>query len=164
MRARLISHARALFVEKGYADTSTPEIVRAANVTRGALYHHFADKTDLFRSVLEHEAQTVAAEIENKTMQPDSALDALMKGAEAYFDAMTIPGRIRLLLLEGPHYVWLPERQAEHPGADTFWSELSKESAADHDMGRYEQRLQSKVEEAIAVPFEDRHQYMSAPP
>lgn len=101
-RAALVRAARKLFVEKSYADTGTPEIVAAANVTRGALYHHFADKADLFRAVLVHEAKEVAKRIEGETVNPDTALDALTLGAEAYFAAMAVPGRARLLLLDGP--------------------------------------------------------------
>ncbi|WP_282610512.1 TetR/AcrR family transcriptional regulator [Pelagibius sp. Alg239-R121] len=101
-RNALIAAARALFVEKGYAETGTPEIVAAAKVTRGALYHHFADKEDLFRATVAREAQAVAVQIARKTSEPGGALEAMIVGAEAYFDAMTMPGRTRLLLLDGP--------------------------------------------------------------
>jgi AcrR family transcriptional regulator len=49
----LLDTARTLFTERGYAATSTEEIVRGAGVTRGALYHHFSGKDDLFRVVFE---------------------------------------------------------------------------------------------------------------
>ena len=101
-RAALIAAARSLFVEKGYSETGTPEIVAAANVTRGALYHHFADKADLFRAVVEREARAVADEIEQGSALRDSPFEALMAGAEAYFAAMTAPGRAHLLLHGGP--------------------------------------------------------------
>lgn len=101
-RKALLNAARGLFVEKGYADTGTPEIVKAAAVTRGALYHHFADKADLLRAVLQREADAVAREIEQSTAITQTPLDAFMTGADAYFQAMKVPGRARLLLLEGP--------------------------------------------------------------
>ena len=101
-RTALIEAARALFVEKGYAETGTPEIVTAAGVTRGALYHHFADKAALFRAVVEREATAVAERIEHDTTDQASPLEALETGAEAYFTAMSEPGRTRLLLLDGP--------------------------------------------------------------
>lgn len=101
-REALINAARALFVAKGYADTSTPEIVAAARITRGALYHHFADKQALFGAVAEAEAQAVARAITQATLHNLSPHDALIEGSLAYLDAMAVPGRVRLLLLEGP--------------------------------------------------------------
>lgn len=102
-RGLLIAAARKLFTEKSYADTSTPEIVAAAGITRGALYHHFADKQALFQAVVEQEAEDVASEIE-RAFGPDmeDPRAALLAGSQAYFGAMREPGRTRLLLLDGP--------------------------------------------------------------
>lgn len=102
MRAELIAAARRLFTERTYAETSTPDIVAAAGVTRGALYHHFADKQALFRAVVEAEAQAVAREIETATPPDMPAARQLADGAAAYLRAMAAPGRTRLLLLDGP--------------------------------------------------------------
>lgn len=108
-RTALVDAARRLFVEAGYAATSTPQIAAAARVTRGALYHHYADKRDLFRAVVEAEAEAVAREIEDRARAADragvSAPDAramLVEGARAYLDAMAVPGRTRLLLVDAP--------------------------------------------------------------
>ena len=60
-RARLLEAARRLFATKGFGEVSTQAIVDAAGVTRGALYHQFGDKTDLFAAVYEDvEAELVA--------------------------------------------------------------------------------------------------------
>ena len=101
-RTALIAAARRLFVEKSYAETGTPEIVAAAGVTRGALYHHFEDKQALFRAVVEAEAQAVAEEVDNRTAAPLSPRDALVRGGEAFHAAMAETSRTRLLLLDGP--------------------------------------------------------------
>ncbi|MTH97643.1 TetR/AcrR family transcriptional regulator [Roseibium sp. RKSG952] len=108
-RAALLSAARTLFIDRGYAETGTPELVKAANVTRGALYHHFADKTDLFRAVVKAEARAVAAAIGAEADATSTPLDAFMAGALAYFAAMKVPGRAALLLLEGPGVLGLNE-------------------------------------------------------
>ena len=110
-RDALMQAARALFVANGYAATGTPEIVRAARVTRGALYHHFLDKTDLLRAVVTQEAHAVAGHVERHSGAGKSALDALVDGANAWFDAMTAPGRARLLLIEGPAILGHAEMQ-----------------------------------------------------
>ncbi|WP_323133705.1 TetR/AcrR family transcriptional regulator [Stappia indica] len=102
MRGELIAAGRRLFAEKGFAETSTPEIVAAAGVTRGALYHHFADKTALFAAVFEAESREVAREIEDGSSEAASAREALLAGARAYFAAMRAPGRCRILLVDGP--------------------------------------------------------------
>lgn len=101
MRATLIEAARRLFTEKGYAATGTPELVEAAGVTRGALYHHFADKQALFAAVMEAESAAVAAEIDAAAPASLQPLAALVEGSMAYLRAMRTPGRTRLLLLDG---------------------------------------------------------------
>ena len=101
-RAALIAAARELFEKHGFAATGTPEIVAAAQVTRGALYHHFADKTALFHAVCQQAAQEVADDIERQTQRSRKPLNALLHGANAYFVAMAAAGRARLLLLEAP--------------------------------------------------------------
>lgn len=107
-RAALITAARALFIEKGYADTGTPEIVKAAEITRGALYHHFKDKTDLFRAVIQQEALAVAEHIKNESTGSTDE-HPLLAGSDAYFAAMAVPGRARILLIEGPSVLGLTE-------------------------------------------------------
>ncbi len=100
--AHLVDAARTLFVERGYAETATPDIVSAAGVTRGALYHHFADKKALFRAVVEREAASVAATIEAAAPEGSEPVGALLSGGDAFLAAMAEPGRVRLLLLDGP--------------------------------------------------------------
>ena len=101
-QASLLDAARTLFVEKGYGDTATPDIVKTAGVTRGALYHHFADKLDLFRAVIDREAGDVADAIARDASAGSDPTDQLRTGAKAYFKAMAVPGRARLLLIDGP--------------------------------------------------------------
>ena len=102
MRASLVAAARSLFVEKGYADTGTPEIVEAAGVTRGALYHHFTDKKALFEAVVRSESATVGSEVQNAAPASAAPAQALTLGGAAFLEAMSQPGRARLLLLDGP--------------------------------------------------------------
>jgi AcrR family transcriptional regulator len=89
-------------LELGYEGTSTPHIVRAAGLTRGALYHHFDDKKALFAAVVEREADLVGATIASASEGVEDPTKSLIKGAEAYFDAMRVSGRAELLLLSAP--------------------------------------------------------------
>ncbi len=102
MRSSLIAAARDLFVRNGFAATGTPDIVAAAGVTRGALYHHFADKTALFDAVVMAEAQAIAAAVRNTDFAGLPAVDALIRGGETFLVTMQIPGRTRLMLVDAP--------------------------------------------------------------
>ncbi|MCU0827877.1 MAG: TetR/AcrR family transcriptional regulator [Tabrizicola sp.] len=102
MRTALIRAGRDLFVRLGFASTGTPDIVAAAGVTRGALYHHFVDKEALFAAVVRAEAEAVAAEIEAADYVGLEPVDALIRGGQAYLAAMAVPGRARLMLVEAP--------------------------------------------------------------
>lgn len=100
-RAALMQVARDLFARQGFAATGTPEIVAEAGLTRGALHHHFADKRGLFAAVVDAEHAATAAAI-NASAGASDAMTALRLGAEAYLAAMQVPGRVALLLIEGP--------------------------------------------------------------
>ena len=111
-RGALLDAARGLFVSKGYGETSTPEVSAIAGTTRGALYHHFADKRDLFRQVLMRENEAVAADIRAAAPSGATPRDALIAGSDAYLHAMSAPGRTRLLLIEGPAVLGMTEMVA----------------------------------------------------
>lgn len=101
-RAALVAAARALFATQGFANTHTNDIVVAANVTRGALYHHFTDKLDLFRAVVEAEQADVANTIEQASENESDLILALIDGGRAYLASMADDGRRRILLVDAP--------------------------------------------------------------
>src|SRR3974377_2138624 len=76
-RAALVDVARGLFAERGYAGVSIDEIVQGARVTKGALYHHFADKQALFREVLETIERDIAARMTERAVKERAPWDQL---------------------------------------------------------------------------------------
>src|SRR4051794_21091871 len=103
-RAALVDAARALFAEHGFAAVGTEAIVRAAGVTRGALYHQFADKTDLFAAVVEAVEQTVMERVIGviSIAEAEDPLTELRVGAGAWLDVCGDPEVQRIVLLDGP--------------------------------------------------------------
>ncbi|HEX6421679.1 MAG TPA: TetR family transcriptional regulator [Acidimicrobiales bacterium] len=93
-RRAILASARALFTEQGFAGTATTDVVARAGVTRGALYHHFADKADLFRAVfvdLEQELdRTVMATAVAAAEAGGDARTVFLAGCRA---SMTFAGR-----------------------------------------------------------------------
>jgi AcrR family transcriptional regulator len=101
-RGQLLATAERLFAERGYAETATEELVAEAGVTRGALYHHFADKRDLFRAVflaLEERMMVRVASVAADAPDPWSALTA---GAHGFLDVCLEPEMQRIALIDAP--------------------------------------------------------------
>jgi AcrR family transcriptional regulator len=98
-REALVSAARELFGAQGYAATSTEEIVERAGVTKGALYHHFADKEALFRVVFEQVQREVSDEAVAEFLQPDS-WEALVVGCRLWVEAHADPAVRQIVLID----------------------------------------------------------------
>jgi AcrR family transcriptional regulator len=103
-RDALVAAARRLFAEQGFAEVPTDSIVAAAGVTRGALYHQFADKTALFDAVME----TVEADIARRLADAVGAaritdpVEALRLAVRTWLDICVEPEIHRIALIDGP--------------------------------------------------------------
>ena len=103
-RESLLSAARTLFAAPGFDDTGTEQIVAEARVTRGALYHHFRDKADLFRAVMAQAAGDVATRLIDEQLAADaeSPLAEIREGVSAFLDVCVGGDFQRIVLVDGP--------------------------------------------------------------
>jgi AcrR family transcriptional regulator len=103
-REALIGAARPLFAEHGFSEVALETIVRAAGVTRGALYHHFADKTELFAAVFERVEGEVAARMGDAISAAGETdpLEVMKLGAGFWLDACSDPEVQRIVLVDAP--------------------------------------------------------------
>jgi AcrR family transcriptional regulator len=117
-RDALITAGRALFGTRGYADVGTEEVVRAAGVSRGALYHHFADKAELFAAVFESVEEMTNARIVAAVSAagPDDPIAAMQLGTAVFLDICTEPEMARIMLIDAPAVL-----------GEQGWSDISSE-------------------------------------
>jgi AcrR family transcriptional regulator len=101
-RKALLKVARKLFADRGYAATATEEVVRRARVTRGALYHHFRDKQDLFKAVLHEEEARLAREVAVVALAQNDPWSQLIAGSRAFLDACVDPAVQQIVLIDAP--------------------------------------------------------------
>lgn len=101
-RARLVAAARELFAREGYARTATEEILAGAGVKRGALYHHYRDKADLFEAVCHTLAAEAADAVRMATEDIADPVDALKLGSMAWIDYMARGESRRILVVDAP--------------------------------------------------------------
>jgi AcrR family transcriptional regulator len=132
-RAALIAAARELFGERGYGAVGTEEIVARAGVTRGALYHQFTDKRDLFRAVLEALEEEVIARLgEQVVAKASSAAEALAATMSAWLDVCEEPDVQRIMLLDAPGVLGWDE-----------WREIGHRYALGEAMGLLEAAMEA---------------------
>jgi AcrR family transcriptional regulator len=115
-RAAILAAARHAFVAHGFAGASTTAIAAAAGVTRGALYHHFPDKTALFRAVfaaIEHELNDTVLAAATSTEDP---LGAFVAGCDAWLDFAVRPDYQRVAVVDAPAVIGAAEWHAVDAG------------------------------------------------
>lgn len=101
-QAALIGAARKLFAEQGYAGASLEQVATAARVTKGAIYHHFGGKKELFRAVYRTIEEEVEAASAVAAASGRSPIDAMLRGVDAYLDAALAPDVQRITLIDAP--------------------------------------------------------------
>jgi AcrR family transcriptional regulator len=106
-RGALVDAARGLFSERGYAAVSTEEIVQAAGVTRGALYHHFKDKLDLFTAVVEGVEQEILERVAAAAIAETDPWEQQRVAVGAFLDVCLDPAVQRIVLTDAPSVLGL---------------------------------------------------------
>jgi AcrR family transcriptional regulator len=107
-RAALVAAGRALFGPKGFAATSVEEIAATAGVTTGALYHHFATKTELFSAVFEEVHLEVLLRNAQAGAKATTRVDALVRSFDDFLDAVLEPDVQQILITDAPSVLGLP--------------------------------------------------------
>lgn len=136
-QAALISTARRLFAERRYSGVGTEEIVRAAGVTRGALYHHFDGKEGLFCAVFEQIEAELAERFAAEALSKSDPWEALTAGLDLFLEVCREPEVRQIALLDAPSVLgW------------TTWREIESR----YSLGLIQAGLQSLIEAGMAEP------------
>ncbi len=115
---KLLRVAMQEFSEKGYAGASTETIVKNAEVTRGALYHHFKNKQDLFHGVFRLAQQDIGARIELGVVNADNSWEELLFGCYGFLEACSEPILQQIVVIDAPSVLpWNSYREADTTNA-----------------------------------------------
>ena len=101
-RSKLLVVGRKHFTERGYTGATLEEIVSEAQLTRGALYHHFGNKKGLFQAILEAIQSEIGQRVESEASLSTDPWEQLMLGCRAFVTAAVEPRNRRILLIDGP--------------------------------------------------------------
>lgn len=117
-KATLVDVAEKLFTEHGYAGTSLDAVVAGADVTKGALYHHFSGKQALFEAVFERIEEDASERISQALPAVDEPWAKANAGLSAFLAVMQDPRYRRIVVQEGPAVLgWARYREQEERSA-----------------------------------------------
>jgi AcrR family transcriptional regulator len=112
--SQLIAVARDLFAREGYAGTSLEAVVSECGVTKGALYHHFSGKADLFEAVFIEEERRLCKALAAAYAGKRDPMQGVLAGFRAWLEACLDPGVQRITLLDAPSVLgWARMREIE---------------------------------------------------
>src|SRR5919204_1037778 len=137
-RDALIRAALELFTKRGYANVGTEEIVARAKVTRGALYHHFKDKRDLFRAVFERVEGDLMQRIAGRMDATVDPWELMLAGMRSFLDACEEPAVKQISLTDAPAVLGWQE-----------WREIDNR----HGLGLTRAALQGAVDAGVMRPI-----------
>ena len=115
----LVDVAEGLFTTNGYASTSLDAIVAGAQVTKGALYHHFSGKQALFEAVFERVESDASRAIQKSLRGHQDPWEKARAGLRAFLGVVQEPGYRRIVIQEGPSVLGY-ERYREQEERSTF--------------------------------------------
>jgi AcrR family transcriptional regulator len=118
-RRALVDVAEELFTEHGYAATSLDAIVAGADVTKGALYHHYSGKQALFEAVFERVESAGAQSIQDALTVDQDPWDKARSGLQAFLEVVRKPSYSRIVIQDGPSVLGY-ERFREQEERSTF--------------------------------------------
>lgn len=118
-RRALVDVAEELFTEHGYAATSLDAIVAGADVTKGALYHHYSGKQALFEAVFEKVEAAGARTVQESLQGQDDPWEKAIAGLRAFLDVVRQPAYHRIVVQDGPSVLGY-ERYREQEVRSTF--------------------------------------------
>lgn len=137
-RAALVAAARELFATRGYQAVPADEIVRAAGVTRGALYHHYADKQGLFRAVVEDLEREITDEVATAIEAAPDVVTGMGTALEVFLTACLRPEVRQISLTDAPAVLgW------------QVWREIE----AEHGLGLLVSVLSRAIEDGVVTPL-----------
>lgn len=132
-RRDLIDAGRELFVDKGYFNTSIGDLVARSGVgTRGAFYHHFKDKAELFRAVFEEVEKDLTLRSLASPPAGNDPWEKLSRGLHSFLESALEPEVQQIMLLDGPVVLgWATLRRIEKDNSIALINEMVRDAIAE---------------------------------